>query len=122
MAEFEDKLNAILADPEAMGQIVSIAKALTGEASSSEAGTLPPEGTAPEAPAASPAPAEEPEAPRTQPDWGAVLGMLGSLNSGGTGSRCPRWAIWIHGSFRPPWPCSPNIRPLMTERSPCSPP
>lgn len=50
MAEFEDKLNAILADPEAMGQIVSIAKALTGEASSSEAGTLPPEGTAPEAP------------------------------------------------------------------------
>ena len=97
MAEFEDKLNAILADPEAMGQIVSIAKALTGEASSSEAGTLPPEGTAPEAPAASPAPAEEPEAPRTQPDW-------------------------IHGSFRPPWPCSPNIRPLMTERSPCSPP
>ena len=27
MAEFEDKLNAILADPEAMGQIVSIAKA-----------------------------------------------------------------------------------------------
>ena len=86
MAEFEDKLNAILADPEAMGQIVSIAKALTGEASSSEAGTLPPEGTAPEAPAAAPAPAEEPEAPRTQPDWGAVLGMLGSLNSGGTGS------------------------------------
>lgn len=86
MAEFEDKLNAILADPEAMGQIVSIAKALTGETSSSEAGTLPPEGTAPEAPAASPAPAEEPEAPRTQPDWGAVLGMLGSLNSGGTGS------------------------------------
>ena len=28
MAEFEDKLNAILADPEAMGQIVSIAKPL----------------------------------------------------------------------------------------------
>ena len=50
MAEFEDKLNAILADPEAMGQIVSIAKALTGEASSSEAGTLPPEGTAPRPP------------------------------------------------------------------------
>ena len=31
MAEFEDRLNAILGDPEAMGQIVSIAKALTGE-------------------------------------------------------------------------------------------
>ncbi len=30
MAEFEEKLNAILSDPETMGQIVSIAKGLTG--------------------------------------------------------------------------------------------
>lgn len=30
MAEFEEKLNAILGDSEAMGQIVSIAKSLTG--------------------------------------------------------------------------------------------
>ena len=30
MAELEEKLNAILSDPEAMGQIASIARALTG--------------------------------------------------------------------------------------------
>lgn len=30
MAEFEEKLNAILSDPKAMGQIMSIAKALSG--------------------------------------------------------------------------------------------
>ena len=35
MAEFEDKLHAILGDPEAMGQIVSIAKALTGDGAAS---------------------------------------------------------------------------------------
>ena len=31
MAEFEEKLNAILSDPQAMGQIASLAQALTGE-------------------------------------------------------------------------------------------
>lgn len=30
MAEFEDKLQAILGDPEAMGQIASLAQALSG--------------------------------------------------------------------------------------------
>ena len=47
MAEFEDRLNAILGDPEAMGQIVSIAKALTGEGGPAAA---PAEGQAPEEP------------------------------------------------------------------------
>ncbi|NLF35430.1 MAG: hypothetical protein GX585_05635, partial [Clostridiales bacterium] len=31
MAEFEEKLNAILSDPKAMGQIMSIARALGGD-------------------------------------------------------------------------------------------
>lgn len=41
MAEFEEKLNAILSDPQAMGQILSAAKALSGseeEPSSPEKG------------------------------------------------------------------------------------
>jgi len=66
VAEFEDKLNAILGDPEAMEQIVSIAKALTGEQEP--------------APAASPDPPLEetpPAAPNSQPNWQAVLGLLG---------------------------------------------
>ena len=50
MAEFEEKLNAILSDPQAMGQIASLAQALTGEHTGESA---PP------------------------PDWSALLGMLG---------------------------------------------
>lgn len=72
MAEFEDKLNAILGDPEAMEQIVSIAKALTGEQEP--------------APAASPDPPPEetpPAAPNSQPDWQNLLGLLGGLGGGG---------------------------------------
>lgn len=48
MAEFEEKLNAILSDPKAMGQIMSIAKALgseesgDGQAAAGESGTASP--------------------------------------------------------------------------------
>ncbi len=83
MAEFEDRLNAILGDPEAMGQIVSIAKALTGEGETpgtTEEGA-PPRETVP--------PPEEPTAPAAssgpaagQPDWSALLGMLGGGAAG----------------------------------------
>lgn len=84
MAEFEDRLNAILGDPEAMGQIVSIAKALTGEGGG-ETAPAPPEdagGTPdPSAPAGGESPApEEPSAP-AQPEWSALLGMLGGGES-----------------------------------------
>ena len=41
MAEFEEKLNAILSDPQAMGQIASLAQALTGEPVSYTHLTLP---------------------------------------------------------------------------------
>lgn len=75
MAEFEDKLNAILGDPEAMGQLVSIAKALTGE---SEAASSPP-------PSEPPEPAEQSAAGQdaAQPDLTALLGLLGG-GVGGT--------------------------------------
>ena len=76
MAEFEDKLNAILGDPEAMGQIVSIAKALTGESGGTQA-----------EPAGEPSETQEPPVPAeaagsAQPDWSAVLSLL----SGGNGN------------------------------------
>lgn len=92
MAEFEDRLNAILGDPEAMGQIVSIAKALTGEDGVSS--------PAPEDSSETPAPAaeeeREPSGPSeapAQPDWSALLGMLG-----GTGGESPLSAL---GSMDP---------------------
>ena len=52
MAEFEEKLNAILSDPQAMGQIASLAQALTGEHTGESA-------------------------PPPAADWSALLGMLG---------------------------------------------
>ena len=86
MAELEDKLNAILGNPEAMGQIVSIAKALTGEGGGSQ------EEPAPESPdAGGYSPVEPPEekaapspAPESgMPDLGAVMSMLSGLTGGG---------------------------------------
>ena len=95
MAEFDEKLSAILGDPEAMGQIVSIAKALTdgmggGDASAGEA-PAPQPVPEPQAGAAAPAPAQEAQAPAPPPvqgpsggpDWSAVMGLLGSLSGGG---------------------------------------
>ncbi len=67
MAEFEEKLQAILGDPEAMGQIASLAQALSG----GQAGDGAPaaqEGQAAETPPAGEGPA---------PDLSALLGALG---------------------------------------------
>ena len=73
MAEFEEKLNAILSDPQAMGQIASLAQALTGEHTGESA---PP-------PAAEPAeagPAGEAAGQAGATDWSALLGMLSELD------------------------------------------
>lgn len=92
LAEFEERLNAILGDPEAMGQIVSIAKALTGEGGG-ETAPPPPEdaGEAPDPPVSAGAgedPAPEGPSSPAQPDWSALLGMLG-----GGGSDSPLSAL-----------------------------
>ena len=81
MAEFEDKLNAILGDPEAMGQIVSIAKALSGggedgtpDAPAQEETTVPNQET--------PAP-DRGDSGQSPPDLSGLLSMLGGLAGGG---------------------------------------
>ena len=92
--EFSEKLNAILGNPEAMGQIMSLARALGGESGGPSA--PPPQQEAPEpaAPPPSPPPeaqdvefqpVEEPESPpqaqeAQAPDLSALLGMLGGGN------------------------------------------
>lgn len=83
MAEFEDRLNAILGDPEAMGQIVSIAKALTGEggAPGTAEEEAPSQGPVPP-PQEQPAPEAPPGPAAGQPDWSALLGMLGNGAAG----------------------------------------
>lgn len=94
MAELEQKLNSILSDPEAMGQIVNIAKALAGEGQSPAPPPQPPEIQAaeylPVEAAETSAPAEP--AAAQGPDWGAVLGLLSGAG-GGTGGDNPLSAL-----------------------------
>lgn len=74
MAEFEDKLQAILGDPEAMGQIASLAQALSGGEGGESA---PEEGEASRKPEEGTPPAGE-SAPL---DLSALLGALGGGDS-----------------------------------------
>ncbi len=85
MAELEDKLNAILSNPEAMGQIMSVAKALTGGDNAAppappqeEAVTYTPVPTKPE-------PAQTGQG-TTQPGLESLTALLSSL-SGGQGAK-----------------------------------
>ena len=72
MAELEDKLNAILGNPQAMGQILSMAKALSGGSD-----PAPSSDAAPESQAEPPPPEEEGTSPfPSTPDLGALLGDI----------------------------------------------
>ena len=68
MAELEEKLNAILGDPNAMGQIMALARSLGGGGGTGEPNSPPPEpGETPPPP-----PASQPEVP----DLSALLGQV----------------------------------------------
>lgn len=86
--EFSDKLNAVLGNPEAMGQIMSIARALSGEGGASQPQPDPAPQSAPQEPyqpePQPPAPVQPQSAPSF--DLGAVMNMLGSLTGGGGSS------------------------------------
>ena len=73
MAEFEDKLQAILGDAEAMGQIASLAQALSGGQGGEAA---PADGAAAEQPESGVPPSGE-----AVPDLSALLGALGGGDS-----------------------------------------
>lgn len=74
MAEFEEKLQAILGDPETMGQIASLAQALSGGQNGE---SQPAEGEAPQKPEDGASPAGE----GAPPDLSALLGALGGGDS-----------------------------------------
>lgn len=79
--EFADKLNAVLGNPEAMGQIMSLARSLTGD-SGDEGGSQPPIQPPVESMPAPASPASA--APSTQlPDLSGIMNMLGGLTGGG---------------------------------------
>lgn len=70
MAELEEKLNAILGDPQAMGQILSMARALSGGGAAPTPPEEPPAGAGPP-----PDEAHPPAAP-APPELGDLLGDL----------------------------------------------
>lgn len=70
MSEFDDKLGAILGNPEAMSQIMALAQSLGGSQST------PTQPSAPSPPSASPAV----QAPMEGADPSALFGMLGDLD------------------------------------------
>lgn len=74
MAEFEDKLQAILGDPEAMGQIASLAQALSGGQGGEAA---PADGAAAKQPESGAPPSGEDAAP----DLSTLLGALSGGDS-----------------------------------------
>ncbi|MEQ2455227.1 hypothetical protein [Flavonifractor hominis] len=65
MADFEEKLNAILNDPEAMGQIASIAKSLSGESKGESE------------PQTEDIQSQRETPPLEDTDWSSLLGLLG---------------------------------------------
>lgn len=81
MPDLQEQLQAILGDPEAMGQITAIARALTGSPGPEPAPHSPPEAQDVEFVPVEDSPTEEAaggEASRDpQPDLGSLLGMLG---------------------------------------------
>ena len=80
MADLQQQLQAILGDPEAMGQITAIARALTGGQGGTPAGETPP-----------PPPQEEAFVPVDSPPAAAnPLTDLSALLGGGLGEMDPR--------------------------------
>ena len=77
--DFSEKLNAVLGNTEAMGQIMSLARSLTGESGEGQMSSSEPEQETSLVPAGSP-PAQP------APDFSALMGMLGGLMGSGQSS------------------------------------
>ena len=76
MAEFDDTLNSILSNPDAMSQIMQLAQSLGGGGGE---GTPPQQGPAP---AWSPPPQQNPPPSQSPPPLGALSSLAGGLDPG----------------------------------------
>lgn len=72
MSDFEEKLNAILSNPEAMGQVMNLAQSLNLGGTGSGSAETPPEDPAPDSASNQ---AETPP-PERMPDLGSLLGQI----------------------------------------------
>ena len=79
--DFSEKLNAILGDPQAMGQILSLAQSLGGGGQTAEPSGSPPPGEPPEE---APQQQEAAAAPPASPDLSGLSGLLGGLSGSGS--------------------------------------
>ena len=77
VAEFAEKLNSILGNPDAMAQIMQLAQSLSGGAQTAEAPPPPPSAPPPPQPAFTPPPQQAPPAPVP-----AAPDLLSSLTGG----------------------------------------
>ena len=111
MADLQEELQAILGDPQAMGQITAIARALTG------GGEAPPSRPEPEAQDVEFVPVEDPIGPEEAPagdgdpspaeapvsgevpDLGALLGSLGSGGLPDIDPRLLQIALRLYGEY-----------------------
>ena len=78
--DFSEKLNAILGDPQAMGQILSLAQSLGGGGQTAEPSGSPPPGEPPEE---APKQQEASAAPPAAPDLSGLSGLLGGISGSG---------------------------------------
>ena len=111
MADLQEQLQAILGDPETMGQITAIAKALTGGGGSPQTGGAPPSDAPaghgePEAQDVEVVPVEE-EPSQSQegtvvndmPDLSALLGMLGGSGMPDIDPRLLQIALRVYSEY-----------------------
>ena len=80
MAEFDEKLNSILANPDAMAQIMQLAQTLSGDGQGAASPQPPPAPAPPQQPASAPPAQPSPRSSAQPPQGGADL--LSSLASG----------------------------------------
>lgn len=85
MNDFEDKLNSLLSDPDAMGQILQLAQALGGGETASP-------DPAPSAPP--PPPPQPPPPPPPAGGWSELSGWLGGMDPAMLGRLLPLLREW----------------------------
>ena len=96
MADLQEQLQAILGDPEAMGQITAIARALTGGPSAPEPSPREPEAQDVEfVPVDTPTPGPSP----AEPDLSALLGALGGGNGPDIDPRLIQIALRVFSEY-----------------------
>jgi len=100
MADLQEQLQAILGDPQAMGQITAIAQALTGGAPPAQSQEAAPEPAfVPVEPPSQEGPPPEPSQAGQAPDLSALAGLLGSGGLPDIDPKLIQIALKVYGEY-----------------------